>query len=255
MNRLVPLACLAAILVLAATANGGAQRAAGTIQLSRISLVGPYGPIECPPATPADVACYSERAQGPAPGLGAATQTFTLFYTSPGSTNNDCGLWNSPDVTLTIAGKGTITATAANECQRTPSPNETMHFTVTGGSGLYAGATGSGTIEKHGVGDAGSGTYYWSGTITVPGLDFDTVPPIIGGVNSRTIRIAPRARRVRVSYSPTAQDAVDGPVPVVCKPRSGSFFELGPTRVSCSASDTSANTSRRAFTVTIALRR
>ena len=44
-----------------------------------------------------------------------------------------------------------------------------------------------------------------------------------------------------VSYSATAQDAVDGTVPVTCSPASGSTFPLDRTTVDCSAIDSHGN--------------
>jgi hypothetical protein len=52
-------------------------------------------------------------------------------------------------------------------------------------------------------------------------------------------------------YVASATDAVDGPVPVVCLPPSGSFFSFGTTTVRCSASDAAGNSRTRNFTVTI----
>jgi hypothetical protein len=45
------------------------------------------------------------------------------------------------------------------------------------------------------------------------------------------VRAPKRAKRVRVRYSVTAQDAVDGSLPAVCTPRSGTFFRVGRTKV------------------------
>jgi hypothetical protein len=53
------------------------------------------------------------------------------------------------------------------------------------------------------------------------------------------------------TYSPTATDAVDGPVPVNCTPASGSTFPLGTTKVQCSASDSNGNTGQVKFHVTV----
>lgn len=53
------------------------------------------------------------------------------------------------------------------------------------------------------------------------------------------------------TYVASAQDAVDGPVPVSCSPASGSFFPVGATTVTCTASDSRGNTRSRSFTVTI----
>jgi HYR domain/Kelch motif len=54
-----------------------------------------------------------------------------------------------------------------------------------------------------------------------------------------------------VSYSVTAVDDVDGAVPVVCSPASGSTFAIGATTVSCNATDAAGNTVTASFTVRV----
>lgn len=132
----------------------------------------------------------------------------------------------------------------------------TQPFTVTGGSGTYAGASGAGTLRHVGApGLAGThGRDLWLGTLVVPGLEFDLTAPTISGTASRTVRAPPRAKRVRVTYKVAASDA-SGPVSVRCEPPAGSFFRLGRTRVVCSAADVNGNTTVRAFTVTVTPRR
>ena len=79
---------------------------------------------------------------------------------------------------------------------------QTQAFTVTGGTGVYAGASGSGTLERvlgNPLADGRHGRETWKGTLTAPGLEFD----------------APRrANGVRVRFTVTAADDVDGQVPV-----------------------------------------
>jgi len=58
-------------------------------------------------------------------------------------------------------------------------------------------------------------------------------------------------KRVRVRFSVAAHDDVDGAVPVTCRPRSGSYFKIGRTVVTCTAMDTSANERTARFAVTV----
>ena len=51
----------------------------------------------------------------------------------------------------------------------------------------------------------------------------------------------------------TATDLVDGSVPVNCSPVSGSVFQLGPTTVTCSATDAHHNTATGSFTVSVGI--
>jgi hypothetical protein len=54
------------------------------------------------------------------------------------------------------------------------------------------------------------------------------------------------------SYTlPSAQDLVEGLVPVDCKPASGSQFKVGTTIVSCSAADSKGNTASKTFNVAV----
>ena len=132
---------------------------------------------------------------------------------------------------------------------------QTQAFTVTGGTGIYVGASGSGTLEPA-LGqprDDGSrnGLETLQGTLTVPGLEFDQIAPKLVGATSRKVVAPRRAKRVRVRFVVTATDGIDGPVPVACRPRSGTGFRIGRTRVRCSATDTSANAATASFTITV----
>jgi len=54
-----------------------------------------------------------------------------------------------------------------------------------------------------------------------------------------------------VEFTVTAQDDVDGPVPVVCDPPSGTTFPKGITTVNCTAVDAAGNIATATFTVTV----
>jgi len=60
---------------------------------------------------------------------------------------------------------------------------------------------------------------------------------------------------VRVSYSTSAADLVDGPVPVSCTPVSGSLFPSGTTTVSCRAGDRHGNIATAEFKVGVSILR
>ena len=55
----------------------------------------------------------------------------------------------------------------------------------------------------------------------------------------------------RVTFQIKAQDDRDGTLPVTCAPKSGSRFRIGKTRVTCVATDSSANAVSARFTVTV----
>jgi hypothetical protein len=68
---------------------------------------------------------------------------------------------------------------------------------------------------------------------------------------SKHVRASGKVKRVRVAYRVTARDAVDGHVPVSCKPRLSNPFAIGRTKVACSATDRSANRATVHFTVRV----
>ena len=83
----------------------------------------------------------------------------------------------------------------------------------------------------------------------------DTTPPVIttpGNIEAKpqkTKRGAPKG--AIVSFNVTAFDLEDGTVPAIVNPPSGSFFPLGTTTVTVTATDGCNNTSRGTFTVTV----
>ena len=82
----------------------------------------------------------------------------------------------------------------------------------------------------------------------------DTTPPVISNVPADITVNAPYgADSITVTYPiPTANDIVDGPVVVNCKPTSGSPFPLGTTTVRCNAMDSHENPAETAtFTVAV----
>jgi hypothetical protein len=153
---------------------------------------------------------------------------------------------------IVVANKGEIDFSLADgtRCvEQEPVRNEPQEFTITGGTGAYHGASGRGTVERSL--SAGHGAEWWTGTLTVPGLEFDITPPTIAAAVAKTVRAPKTARRVRVTYKVTASDAVDGRLPVTCLPRSGGWFPIGRTLVTCQARDKSGNTGRARFAVTV----
>jgi hypothetical protein len=86
-------------------------------------------------------------------------------------------------------------------------------------------------------------------TVTIVNDD-DVTPPVIAAKAAVSVQalFAP----VTVLYlSPTAVDAVDGPVAVNCFPKSGSAFSFGTSLVSCQAQDSSGNVAHSSFFVVV----
>jgi hypothetical protein len=253
-NRLVVLALGAVLVAFALPAASGAVRT-DTLQWSSVVLKGQAANalVSCPPSAPATSNCWSINSAGTVRGLGDVTESGVLVVQDPHTT---CEKWQATPV-LTVAGGGTIQLSLQGpSCISDPNGSGVagapLALTVTGGTGPYAGASGSGTDvtdDASGIGRNDSDTL--TGTLTAPNTALALTPPEIS-VQAKKIVRAPKGKKsVRVHYTADAQDAVDGPVSVECKPKSGSFFKVGRrTRVICTATDSSANTATKQFTVT-----
>lgn len=218
--------------------------------------------LDCPAGIPDSVTCRVHRGSAVVPGLGTVSERyFFLNEAGPPACHGALAVVGLRG-TFTVERKGTIEfeAAASPDCMP-PEQRVTLHFpsvTITGGSGIYAGASGTGTLTKllipGGFGGA-LGKDTWDGTLLVAGLAFDTTAPVLRGAIAKTV-VGPRgAKLVRVTYRVSATDETDGAVPASCMPRTGSRFKLGRTVVSCSASDDSGNTASARFTVTVRARR
>jgi hypothetical protein len=90
-------------------------------------------------------------------------------------------------------------------------------------------------------------------TVVCPSGNFivsvvDTRPPALN-LPLIVMAVAGEAGSVPVLFMATASDAVDGSVPIVCTPPSGSTFLLGTTTVNCSATDSRGNSNNESFEV------
>lgn len=218
--------------------------------------------LDCPAGISDSVSCKAHRGSRVVPGLGTVTEKYFLLYEAGTGACQGAYAVIGLRGTLTVERKGTIEfeAAASPDCLL-PEQRVTLHFpsvTITGGSGIYAGASGTGTLTKFLIpGSLGGahGTDTWDGTLLVAGLAFDTTAPVLRGAIAKTV-VGPRgAKLLRVTYRVSATDETDGAVPASCIPRTGSRFKLGRTVVSCSAGDESGNTASARFTVTVRARR
>jgi hypothetical protein len=256
MRKLAILGAVVMALAIATGATGAPEIASGTLQLDATFIQRwRFNRDYCPPGTPAVANCLRSIGESQISGLGRATSTYSKIL--PGN-DESCVVIQNNTAVIEVAGKGTIDLSRAGTLCSGPAPREDgpWEFTITGGSGKYAGASGSlsyrATVSAmDGACQCGTARDTWTGTLTMPGLDFDLTAPTFTGAVSKTVRAAKGKKRMRVRYVVTATDAVDGSVPAACEPRSGSFFKLGRTRVACSATDGSGNTGRAQFTVTV----
>jgi HYR domain len=218
--------------------------------------------VACPAGTRASVNCYPTVGSAIVPGLGTVSES----YLYPVETNPEgcaAGLFRtlSDTVRFAVAGKGEIeiAVPGSTECLSSDQVYRRRFppLTITGGTGAYAGASGTSTRDRalRSTILGAAGTETWVGTLSVPGLEFDVSRPILKGIVHKTVRAPRGARRARVTYTVTARDEVDGVIPVSCRPRSGSRLRIGRTVVNCSATDGSGNRATARFTITVKPRR
>jgi hypothetical protein len=236
---------------LAVAATRADADSVGTLQVNA-SLFKRFGPVDCPAGTLATTNCFRDVPfrDDLVPGLGTVSfAPYTLFWDNFGS---PCGRVHA-QIPILVAGKGGIDLAVAVSGCWSGDNFPPAAVTVSGGSGRYAGASGSGMLEFHIASItgplSGSRRVTWTGTLSVAGLAFDTTPPQIAGAKSKVVKTRSAAGK-RVRYSVTATDATDRPVPAACFPKSGSVFR-GRTTVTCSSVDGSGNTATARFVITV----
>ena len=133
----------------------------------------------------------------------------------------------------------TFTATATDTAPSSPA----VTCTPPSGSTFPIGTTTVSCSATDAAGNTATGAF----SITVE----DTTAPVFGTVSAVTAEATGPTGAVVTFTTPTATDLVDGVRPVVCTPSSGSTFPLGPTTVSCAASDTRGSSSSTSFSVTV----
>ena len=237
---------LLALVALGAPAAGAAP--SSTLALKGLFVTDGLGATTCPTGVPA-TECFSQTAKAPVRGLGTTTLNSSLFVQENGT---GCPL-GTVQGTLAAGAEGTVSFAGASSCVRAQS-GSTFAYSFTGGTGAFAGATGSGTITYSFVSARSGGTtaqYSWDGTLVAPGYSFDTTPPVFSGIRNKVVTVARRATRARVRYAVKAHDDRDGPVRATCRPASGARFRVGRTTVHCSASDSHANVSHASFRVIV----
>jgi hypothetical protein len=211
---------------------------------------------------PEEIACIARTATGFVRGLGNVSVTYTwLLGVGPPACPADSIKPLATTAFLSVARKGHINFMVAEGARCVPVGSvpaeflfEPQEFTITGGTGRFAGASGRGKrVQRSIFPDVQTET--WTGTLEVPGLEFDVWAPKLHGASSKIVRAQNGAKSARVTFKVTATDNVDGAVPVSCRPRSGSRFKMGRTTVRCEATDSSGNTGNGAFTITVKRRR
>jgi HYR domain-containing protein len=231
--------------------------AAGPLQFTALVGSGYHFGNYCAAGTPAGVECIRFRGLVDVRGLGHVT---AIYVKTAGDPRYGC-----PNITqfrtaeLGVAGKGRIDLTMDGPvCGDYAPADASLTGTISGGTGPYAGASGTVTFKSSVyspstcmAGCSGGASDTWAVSLNVPGMDFDLTAPVFSGARSKTVRAPKGAKRARVKFAVKAVDDVDGALKAVCKPRSGSSFKLGRTKVVCTAQDSSANKATARFTVTV----
>jgi probable HAF family extracellular repeat protein len=111
------------------------------------------------------------------------------------------------------------------------------------GSQFPVGVTSVRCSAQDNAGNTGSASF----TVTVS----DQAAPVVNVPADITVAAVSAAGNT-VVFNASANDTVSGPLPVSCRPASGSTFAIGSTQVSCSATDGEGNIGTASFQVTVA---
>jgi hypothetical protein len=238
-SRFAALAVLVGLAVGVGAAASRAEAPALTSSLTfSIRLPVITGGNPCPPGTPTPSTCPEAAAIVHVRGVGRVD----LDVNHVVDTRTNCPRGTASGTLATVRGAFSVSGTAA-ACVNDPWGYGIYDIGVSG-SGAYAGASGTGTIDNAG------GSWTLSATVKASAPTFDLTPPRITGIRAHTVRAKTR-RGARVRFDVRAADDIDGVVRAVCRPRSGSLFHVGRTRVACRATDSSANSAARRFLVRV----
>ena len=114
------------------------------------------------------------------------------------------------------------------------------------GSNFGVGTTTVNCSASDSHGNTGHASFHVTVTLT------DATPPVITVPNDiSTTTTVPTGKSV--TFSASATDNIDGPIPVNCSPGSGANFAVGTTTVNCSATDAHGNSASKSFSVTVTL--
>ena len=133
---------LAGALLIATVATAGPRRTAGELRVQAIlDMSWKFGDF-CPPGTPGNLECVRFLGAGGVPGLGRASVTYvkTVEFADP-----VCPVIQFRTAVIAVAGKGEIRLSVPREIcgQTAPATTGPFDVAVTGGSGVYANASGT----------------------------------------------------------------------------------------------------------------
>jgi subtilisin-like proprotein convertase family protein len=187
--------------------------------------------------------------------VGPGEQRIMLMSDVGGMTNlsgvnltfDDAAPVTVPDWALIVSGTYQPTNVDSREAFSSPAPPGPYGTTLSVFNGTDPNGTWSLFVVDDVVADRGEITGGWSLTITtVP----DASPPVVSVPADISVP-ASSPEGALVTYDASAMDEVDGALVPSCDPNSGSTFPLGPTTVTCTATDAAGNTGSASFSVTV----
>jgi hypothetical protein len=181
------------------------------------------------------VTCTASDAAGNA-ASGSFTVTVTLVDVTPPI------LTLPGDLALAASGSAGAVATFAASAVDAVDGPVAVTCAPPSGSTFPIGTTIVSCSASDAAGNTASGTF----TVSVG----DATPPLLTLPRDLTVEATSAAGAV-VMFTASAQDGLDGPVPVACAPPAGSTFPIRRTTVTCMAADAAGNTASGTFTVTV----
>ncbi len=200
------------------------------------------------------VAVDCDHASGDAFPLGTTTVSCTAADAAGNSTSGSFNVTVTDTTAPALGLPGNLTAEATGASGAsvafTTSASDAVDGTVSVDCDHASGDTfplGTTTVTCSAADAAGNST---SGSFDVSVGD-STAPSLHGVPADFSVTTGNTAGRM-VSYAlPTATDGTDPSPSVGCGPASGSFFAVGPTTVTCTATDASGHSSSASFRVTV----
>jgi len=171
-----------------------------------------------------------------------STTTITASYALPGS-DATAPVWSVPaDFSMEATGPTGAVVTYTASASDPDDAVSTQSCLPASGDTFPLGTT---TVNC-----TATDTHSNTGTASFKVTVVDTTPPALTLPDDMTV-LASNASGAAVSFTASANDLVDGPVPVDCSPASGSQFPIGVTTVNCSATDSHSNKASGSFTITV----